>query len=90
MMTEDCWPGRMRHQAWLHTVSGLLRPGLLLLLDLLLERSHRGVDLVLLGLRMSHIGRHGARTHWAGGGQGGVQSGHDLMSLRVMAGVGGG
>ena len=89
-MTEN-WPGRMRHHARLHTVPGLLEPGLLLLLDLLLERRYRGVDLVLLGLSSSpHTGRHGARSHWAGRGQGSVQPGHDLVSLSVMAGAGGG
>ena len=89
-MTED-GPGRMRHEAGLHTVTGLLQPGLLLLLDLLLERRYRGVDLVLLGLSSSpHTGRHGARSHWAGRGQGSVQPGHDLVSLSVMAGAGGG
>ena len=50
-MTEDR-PRRVRHHARLHTVPGLLEPGLLLLLDLLLEGRHRGVDLVLLGLRL--------------------------------------
>ena len=89
-MTEDR-PGRVRHHARLHTVPGLLEPGLLLLLDLLLERRYRGVDLVLLGLSSSpHTGRHGARSHWAGRGQGSVQPGHDLVSLSVMAGAGGG
>ena len=88
MMTED-WPGRVRHQARLHTVASLLESGLLLLLDLLLESGHRGVDLVLLGLGMSHSGRHRARTHRAGRGQSSVQSGHDLVSLSVMARAGG-
>ena len=50
-MTEN-WPRRVRHHARLHTVPGLLEPGLLLLLDLLLEGGHGGVDLVLLGLRL--------------------------------------
>ena len=53
MMTED-WAGWVRHQTRLHTVTGLLQPGLLLLLDLLLQRRHRGVDLVLLRLWVSH------------------------------------
>ena len=51
MVTEN-WPRRVGHHARLHTVPGLLEPGLLLLLDLLLEGGHGGVDLVLLGLRL--------------------------------------
>ena len=80
-MTEDR-PGRVRHHARLHTVPGLLEPGLLLLLDLLLQCGHRGVDLVLLGLR-PHTGGGGAGPCRAGGGEGGVQPGHDLVSLCV-------
>ena len=49
--------GRVRDEARVGAVSGLLEPGGLLLLDLLLECRHRGVDLVLLGLR-PHTGRH--------------------------------
>ena len=83
--------GRVRDEARVHTVSRLLQSGLLLLLDLLLQCGYRGVDLVLLGLSSSpHTGRHGARSHWAGRGQGSVQPGHDLVSLSVMAGAGGG
>ena len=39
---------RVRHQAGVHTVTRLSHPRLLLLMDLLLQRGHRGVDLVLL------------------------------------------
>ena len=46
--------GWVRDEARVHTVSRLLQSGLLLLLDLLLQCGHRGVDLVLLGLRLSH------------------------------------
>ena len=80
----------MRHQAGLHTVPGLLQPGLLLLVDLLLEGGHRGVDLVLLGLPRPHAGGDGARPHRAGGGESRVQPGHDLVPLGVVAGGAGG
>ena len=59
MVTEN-WPRRVGHHARLHTVPGLLEPGLLLLLDLLLQCGYRGVDLVLLGLPRPHTGGGGA------------------------------
>ena len=49
--------GRVRDEAGVRAVARLLEPGGLLLLDLLLESRHRGVDLVLLGLG-PHVGRH--------------------------------
>lgn len=88
-MTED-WTRRVRDQPGVNTLTGLLQSSLLLLLDLLLQRGHRSVDLVLLRLLVSHGRRHGARSSRAGGGQSCVQSRHDLVTLSVMSGARGG
>ena len=59
----DAGPGRVRHEAGVRAVL-LRQPRLLLLLDLLLQRRHRGVDLVL-ALGAGHVsGRGGVCFVW--------------------------
>ena len=88
----DAGPGRVRHEAGVRAVL-LRQPRLLLLLDLLLQRRHRGVDLVLalgagsvsggvccLGIYLHTRGR-GPGSPRPGRGERGVEPGPDLLPV---------
>ena len=90
----DAGPGRVRHEAGVRAVL-LRQPRLLLLLDLLLQRRHRGVDLVLalgaghvsgrgglccLGISLHPRGR-GPGPPRPGRGEGGVEPRPDLLPV---------